>query len=67
MIFGPNPPPRKGATTRTWLSESPSIAASPLRIGIGAWVVSQISRRAAFGSQLATTPRFSIAAAVPRS
>src|SRR5918992_638072 len=42
MIFGPKPPPMNGAITRTCDSGSPSIAASPLRIGSGACVVSQI-------------------------
>ena len=42
MIFGPNPPPTNGATTRTCDSSRPSRAARPLRIGIGACVVSQI-------------------------
>ena len=67
MILGPKPPPMNGATTRTWFSDSPSIAASPLRMGIGAWVVSHTVSRCARGSHSATTPRFSIAAAVPRS
>ena len=45
MIFGPKPPPMNGATSRTWCSERPSMAARPLRIGIGAWVVSQTVSR----------------------
>ncbi len=43
------------------------MAARPLRTGIGACVVSQIDSRWARASHCATTPRFSIAAAVPRS
>ena len=38
MILGPKPPPMKGAITRTCCSERPSIAASPLRMAIGACV-----------------------------
>ena len=41
IILGPKPPPMKGAITRTWCSDNPSIAAMPLRIGMGACVVSQ--------------------------
>ena len=67
MILGPKPPPMNGAITRTWFSESPSMPARPLRIGIGAWVVSQIVSCWRAASQSATTPRFSIAAAVPWS
>jgi hypothetical protein len=67
MIFGPKPPPMKGAITRTCFSERPSMAASPLRMKTGAWVVSQIVICWLRASQSATTPRFSMAAAVPRS
>ena len=67
MIFGPKPPPTNGATTRTWCSERPSMLARPFRIGIGACVVSQMVRRSVRSSHCATTPRFSIAAAAPRS
>ena len=67
MIFGPNPPPTNGATTRTCDSSRPSILARPFRIGIGACVVSQIVISSARGSQSAATARFSIAAATPRS
>ncbi len=67
MILGPKPPPMKGAITRTWCSDRPSMPASPLRMGMGAWVVSQTVSISALGSQWATMPRFSMAAAVPRS
>ena len=67
MTLGPNPPPMNGAITRTWFSESPSRLASPFRIGMGACVVSQIVMRPSRWSQEATIPRFSMAAAVPRS
>ena len=67
MILGPNPPPTNGATTRTCDSSSPSIRASPLRMGMGACVVSQMVSSSARGSQRAATQRFSIAAAAPRS
>ena len=67
MILGPNPPPMNGAMTRTCDSRSPSIAARPFRIGIGAWVVSQTVSSSARSSHCATTPRFSIAAEAPRS
>ena len=67
MILGPKPPPMNGAITRTCFSDRPSMAASPLRIGIGAWVVSQTVSCSARASHSATTPRFSIAAAAPRS
>jgi hypothetical protein len=56
-----------GAITRTCDWPSPSIAASPLRIGMGAWVVSQTVSSPARPSHAATTPRFSIAAEAPRS
>ena len=48
-------------------SDSPSMPASPLRIGIGAWVVSHTVSRSVRRSHSATTPRFSIAALAPRS
>ena len=53
--------------TRTWRSERPSMPASPLRIEIGAWVVSHMVNCSDLASQVATMPRFSMAAAVPRS
>ena len=49
MIFGPNPPPTNGATTRTCDSSRPRRAARPLRIGIGACVVSQMVSSSACG------------------
>ncbi len=67
MILGPKPPPTKGATTRTCDSMSPSMRARPLRMGMGAWVVSQTVRSTARGSHTAATTRFSMAAAAPRS
>ena len=67
MIFGPKPPPMNGATTRTCRSESPSIPASPLRIAIGAWVVSHTLSRSLPASHCATTPRVSIGCAQPWS
>ena len=67
MILGPKPPPTNGAITRTWDSSRPSMAASPLRMGIGAWVVSQTVNSSARASQRAATARFSIAAEMPRS
>ena len=67
MILGPNPPPINGAITRTWDSRSPSITARPFRIGIGAWVVSQMVSSSARLSHCATMPRFSMAAEAPRS
>jgi hypothetical protein len=67
MILGPKPPPMNGAMTRTCDSSRPSMAASPFRIGIGAWVVSQIVSCSAPASQAATTPRVSIEAEAPRS
>ena len=45
----------------------PSRGARPLRIGMGACVVSQMVNSSAFASQCATTARFSIAADAPRS
>ena len=41
--------------------------ARPFRIGIGAWVVSQIVSSSLRAFHDATTARFSIAAAAPRS
>jgi len=67
MILGPKPPPMNGATTRTWRSESFSMAARPLRTTTGAWVVSHTVSRSALASQSATTPRVSIGAEQPRS
>ena len=67
MILGPNPPPMNGAMTRTCDSRSPSIAARPLRIGMGACVVSHTVSSSARASHEATMPRFSSAAATPRS
>ena len=45
----------------------PSIRASPFRIGIGAWVVSQMVSCSARGSHAPRSARFSIAAEAPRS
>ena len=67
MILGPKPPPMNGATTRTCRGDRPSIAARPLRIGIGACVVSHTVSCSARASHSATTPRFSIGAELPRS
>ena len=67
MIFGPKPPPTNGAMTFTCDSSSPSIAASPFRIGMGACVVSQIVISSDFAFQSTATARFSIAAEMPRS
>ena len=53
MIFGPKPPPTNGATTRTCDSSSPSRAARPLRIGIGACVVFAVA-----GAVYTAAPRF---------
>ncbi len=67
MIFGPNPPPTNGATTRTCDSSRPSIFARPFLIGIGACVVSQIVSSSARAFHSTAIARFSIAAATPRS
>ena len=67
MIFGPKPPPTKGAITRTCRSPRPSMPARPLRTNTGACVVSQIVSWLARASHCATTPRVSIGDDAPWS
>jgi hypothetical protein len=67
MIFGPKPPPTKGAMTRTCRSLRPIMAARPLRTNTGAWVVSHTVNWPARSSHCATTPRVSIGDEMPCS
>ena len=67
MIFGPKPPPTKGAMTLTCDWSRPSMLARPLRIGIGACVVSQTVSSSDFEFHATATARFSMGADTPRS